>query len=136
MEVLKQQFWEKGGVLRTAFGKETEIRKHMGTHDEAFAKGYSELCLAFKTSWYGDLGDDEDEEGGVQLMDACDLLGGGTEGDPPRELMISVRVLSDEVGEIETVSGGRMRLDKGSQYYLAREDVENLVVMGALEIID
>lgn len=119
--------------MRTAFGKDTEIRKHMGTHDEAFAKGYSDLCLSFKTSWYGG---EEEEDQGLQLMDACDLLGGGTEADPPRELMISVRVLSDEIGEIETVSGGRMSLNKGSQYYLAREDVENLVVMGALEIIE
>lgn len=130
LEVLKDAFWEKGGVLSAAFGMETETRKHMAPVDEAFAKGYSELCLAFKTSWYG-----EERNGAAQLMDATDLLGGGTEAEPPRDLFVSVRVLTD-VGEVETVSGSRLSLNKGSQYYLAREDVENLVVLGALEIID
>lgn len=133
IDTLKEAFWEKGGMLALAFGSETDTRKHMAPVDEAFAKGYSDLCLAFKTSWYGDEEDERDP--GVQLMDAVDLLGGGTEQEPPRELFVSVRVVED-VGEIETVGGGRMTLSKGSQYFLAREDVEPLVVMGALEIIE
>jgi hypothetical protein len=134
IEVLKDKFWEKGGVLSAAFGAETDTRKHMATVDEAFAKGYAELCLAFKTSWYGDP-DERGEDNGVQLMDATDLLGGGVEAAPPRDLFVSVRVLSD-VGDVETVSGAKLSLNKGSQYFLAREDVENMVVQGFVEIID
>lgn len=136
MDTLKDRYWDKGGVLRDAFGAETECRKHMVPVDEAFAKGYSELCLAFKTSWYGA---DEDERqggrGGVQLMDALDLMGGGTAAEPPKDLMVSIRVLKD-IGEVEMISGSRMSLDFGCQYYLPREEVEGLVVSGLVEIID
>lgn len=132
MDVLKDRYWDKGGVLRDAFGAETECRKHMVPVDEGFAKGYSDLCLAFKTSWYGG---DEEGRGGVQLMDALDLVGGGTGGEPPRELMVSIRVLRD-IGEVEMMSGSRMSLDVGCQYYLPREEVEGLVVSGMVEIIE
>lgn len=125
--------------MGVAFGMGTEMRGKMVTVDEGFAKGYAELCLRFKTSWYGGDPDEEDEEDGgedgVQLMEAVDLLGGGTDSAPPRDLLVSVRVLKD-IGEIETLSGSRMSLNKGSQYYLALDDVDNLIVQGALERVD
>lgn len=137
VDLLKDLFWSKGGSLTNAFGDGTETRKHMAPADEAFAFEYWKLCLEFKTSVYGKLADGRinAHDPAVSLMDATDLLGGGTEMEPPRDLLVSVRVLKD-VGEVETLSGSRMTLVKGSQYYLAREDVENLVVAGALEIID
>ena len=132
-ETIKQHFWNKGGVLSSAFGQETEMRKNMAPVDEAFAKRYSDLCLSFKSSFF----EDPDYPGtqGPQLLDVIDLLGGGVESDPPRDLFVSVRVIKD-VGDVETVSGAKLSLNKGSQYYLQREDVENLVVQGFVEFID
>lgn len=157
IDVLRDRFWENGGVLSAAFGAETETRKAMTTTDEEFAKGYADLCLAFKTSVYGGGGGggaargyddesfgfdddderdpDDDDEGATQLMDAVDLLGGGTNLAPPKELMVDVRVARD-VGEVELLSGNRINLKKGAQYHLAREDVEAMIVAGDVEVIE
>ncbi|BGP42732.1 DNA replication protein psf1 [Rhodotorula kratochvilovae] len=150
LDILRDKFWESGGVLSAAFGAETETRKAMTTTDEAFAKGYADLCLAFKTSVYGKgprdddgdesfrFGDDEDEdddEPARQLMEAVDLLAGGTNLAPPKELMVDVRVVRD-VGEVELLSGNRINLKKGAQYHLAREDVESMIVAGDVEVIE
>lgn len=131
--VLRDQFWIKGGVLAAAFGADTDTRRQMATVDEVFAKGYADLCLAFKTSWF----EDADVRGarGPQLMDVIDLLGGGVDANPPKEVNVTVRVLRD-VGDVETVSGARLSLTRGSQYFLPREDVENMVVQGYVEIIE
>ncbi|GAA5895905.1 hypothetical protein JCM6882_001408 [Rhodosporidiobolus microsporus] len=144
VDTLRDRFWEHGGVLSAAFGAETETRRNMTTVDEAFAKGYSDLCLAFKTSFYGGgagggghgMFDDEDEDDEeIQLMDAVDVLGGGTNLNPPKELMVDVRVLKD-VGEVELLSGNRVNLMQGTQTFLAREDVEALVVAGEVELVE
>ncbi|KWU45067.1 hypothetical protein RHOSPDRAFT_17046, partial [Rhodotorula sp. JG-1b] len=119
VDVLKDKFWEHGGVLSAAFGSETETRRNMTTTDEVFAKGYADLCLAFKTSLYG----------------AVDLLGGGTRLSPPKDLMIDVRVLRD-VGHVELLSGNRINLKQGLQYHLARDDVEAMIVSGDVEVIE
>lgn len=133
LDTLKDRFWEKGGMLSAAFGAETDTRKHMTTADEGFAKSYAELCMKLKTSYY----EDADEPGtqGPQMMDAFDLLGGGVEAAPPKDVFVTVRVLKD-VGDVETVSGARLTLTKGSQYSLAREDIENMIVQGFVEIIE
>ncbi|GAA5974321.1 hypothetical protein JCM11641_006736 [Rhodosporidiobolus odoratus] len=150
IETLREKFWETGGVLSAAFGAETETRKSMTTVDEMFAKEYADLCLQFKTSMYGghskrrraedgmddsfdDFEEDEDEE--VQLMDAVDVLGGGTNLDPPKDLMVGIRVVRD-VGEVETLSGQRLNLKRGMQYHVQREEVEALVVNGDVEIVE
>ncbi|KAM0791936.1 hypothetical protein ACM66B_004188 [Microbotryomycetes sp. NB124-2] len=133
LDTIKNHFWEKGGVLSAAFGQETDVRRNMAPVDEAFAKAYSDLCLSFKSSYF----EDPDEPGtqGPQLLDVVDLLGGGTEAEPPKDLFVSVRVLK-EVGDVETISGAKLSLSKGSQYYVQRDDVENLVVQGFVELID
>ncbi|KAK4046588.1 DNA replication protein psf1 [Microbotryomycetes sp. JL201] len=133
IETIKQHFWDKGGVLSAAFGQETDVRRNMDPVDEAFAKAYSDLCLDFKSSYF----EDPDEPGmqGPQLLDVIDLLGGGTDAEPPKDLFVTVRVLK-EVGDVETLSGAKLSLSKGSQYYMQREDVENLVVQGFVEIIE
>ncbi|BGP19298.1 DNA replication protein psf1 [Rhodosporidiobolus nylandii] len=150
VDTIRERFWEAGGVLSTAFGAETETRRAMTTTDEAFAKGYADLCLALKTSYYGGAAagkrardmedsyfdpDDEDEDDPTQLMDAVDLLGGGTALNPPKELMVDVRVIKD-VGEVELLSGQRLNLRQGLQYHLAREDVEGMAVKGEVEIVE
>ncbi|GAA5952222.1 hypothetical protein JCM21900_000458 [Sporobolomyces salmonicolor] len=145
IDTIKDKFWEKGGVPSNVFAQGMETRSNMTTFDEAFAKGYSDLCLQFKTSWYGssrgdgdlmDEEDDYDDEGEpVQLMDAVDLFGGGTNIAPPKDLMVDVRVIKD-VGDVELLSGNRINLEKGKQYYLPREDVEAMVVSGAVELVE
>ncbi|GAA5878040.1 hypothetical protein JCM3774_005988 [Rhodotorula dairenensis] len=158
LDVLKDKFWHHGGVLSAAFGTGTETRANMTTTDEAFAKGYADLCLAFKTSLYGsssstransfdgddpdldpDSDDDQEEQDGgfqVPLIEAVDLLGGGTRLlSPPKELMIDVRVLRD-VGPVELLSGNTINLKQGLQYHLARDDVEAMIVAGDVEVID
>ncbi|KAI5478930.1 DNA replication complex GINS protein PSF1 [Pseudohyphozyma bogoriensis] len=132
IDTLKDKFWENGGILSAAFGSETETRRHMATVDEGFAKGYAELCLKLKESWYGDLEGDEEEEV-AQLMDATDVLGGGVDAPPPKDLWVSVRVVRD-VGEV-AIEGGTLMLSKGSMYHLVREEVESLIVLGYLEVI-
>lgn len=120
-------------MLSAAFGEGTEMRKNMVRVDEGFVKAYAELCRRTKSAW---IGDEEDEgEDGVGLLEVLDLVGGGVEADPPKELFVTVRVLVD-VGDVETVSGAKLGLTKGSQYFLAREDVENLVVQGYVEVIE
>jgi len=135
IDVLKDKYWEKGGVLSASFGAETDTRRNMATVDEGFAKAYADLCLTFKESWYGNLELDGDDDRPVQLLDAIDLLGGGVDAPPPRDLFVSVRVLRD-VGDVETASGARLSLSKGSQYHVNREDVETLLVQGYLELVD
>ncbi|GAA5905742.1 DNA replication protein PSF1 [Sporobolomyces salmoneus] len=147
IETIKDKFWEKGGVASNAFAQGMETRQNMTTFDEAFAKGYSDLCLQFKTSWYGgssrrerdefmeDEEDEEEEDELVQLMDAVDLFGGGTDIAPPKDLMVDVRVTKD-MGEVELLSGNRINLEKGKQYFLPREDVEAMVVSGAVELVE
>ena len=149
IDTVKDKFWEKGGVASNVFAQGMETRLNMTTFDEAFAKGYSDLCLQFKTSWYTgststtrerdpyDDGEDEEmeEEEPIQLMDAVDLFGGGTDLSPPRDLMVDVRVTKD-MGEVELLSGNRINLEKGKQYFLPREDVEAMVVSGAVELVD
>ncbi|GAA6061745.1 hypothetical protein JCM10212_000478 [Sporobolomyces blumeae] len=145
VDTVKDKFWEKGGVASNVFAQGMETRQNMTTFDEAFAKGYSDLCLQFKTSWYGghrerdadmdDDGDEDDEEEAIQLMDAVDLFGGGTDISPPKDLMVDVRVVKD-LGEVELLSGNRINLEKGKQYFLPREDVEAMVVSGAVEVVE
>ncbi|GAA5946819.1 hypothetical protein JCM3765_002029 [Sporobolomyces pararoseus] len=149
IDTIKDKFWEKGGVASNVFAQGMETRQNMTTFDEAFAKGYSDLCLQFKTSWYRGVGsrereiedymeeevDDEDEEEPTQLMDAVDLFGGGTNISPPKDLMVDVRVIKD-MGEVELLSGNRINLEKGKQYFLPREDVEAMVVSGAVELVE
>jgi len=151
IDTVKDKFWEKGGVASNVFAQGMETRQNMTTFDEAFAKGYSDLCLQFKTSWYrgqtirrerdpyADEDEEEDEEmeeeEPIQLMDAVDLFGGGTDLSPPKDLMVDVRVTKD-MGEVELLSGNRINLEKGKQYFLPREDVEAMVVSGAVELVD
>lgn len=150
LDLLKDKFWQHAGVLSAAFGAHTDTRANMTTTDEAFAKGYADLCLAYKTSLYGstrthrytphddqDMSDDDEEEDGFQvpLIEAVDLLGGGTRLSPPKDLMIDVRVLRD-VGPVELLSGNRINLQQGLQYHLAREDVEAMIVSGDVEVIE
>lgn len=147
IDTIKDKFWEKGGVASNAFAQGMETRQNMTTFDEAFAKGYSDLCLQFKTSWYGesyrrtqrdefmDEDDEENDEDLHQLMDAVDLFGGGTDISPPKDLMVDVRVTKD-MGEVELLSGNRINLEKGKQYFLPREDVEAMVVSGAVELVE
>ncbi|GAA6009480.1 hypothetical protein JCM11491_003573 [Sporobolomyces phaffii] len=146
IDTIKDKFWHAGGVASNVFAQGMETRQNMTTFDEAFAKGYADLCLEFKTSWYGHAADrdrddfmdhDEDDEDDdpVQLLDAVDLFGGGTDLSPPNDLMVDVRVTKD-MGEVELLSGNRINLEKGKQYFLPREDVEAMVVSGAVELVE
>lgn len=134
MQTIVDTFWRKGGIVSAAFGAQTETRKRMTPQDERFAKGYADLCLRYKTSFLGeqDEDDDDDDDEPVQIMDATELFGSDQ---PPRDVFVSVRCLQD-IGDVETASGARLSLNKGSLYYVAREDVENLITLGAVEIVD
>eukprot|EP00049_Salpingoeca_infusionum_P002137 m.54311 g.54311 ORF g.54311 m.54311 type:complete len:195 (+) comp11408_c1_seq1:325-909(+) len=52
---------------------------------------------------------------------------------PPKELDIKVRVLSDDVGEVETETGETLALAAGSEHLVRRTDVEQLIRQGQLE---
>lgn len=133
VELIKNRFWDKGGLVGVAFGSDNAMRKNMSKEDEEFASGYSQLCIKLKSQSI--LDPDSNDEDELNLTDALDLLSGGVDVEPPKELYVSVRVLGD-VGEVESADGGVMSLSKGSQYFLAREDVENLVVRGSVEVIE
>lgn len=134
MQTIVEAFWNKAGIVSAAFGAQTDTRKKMGPQDERFAKGYADLCLRYKTSMLGviDEEDDDDDDDAVQIMDATELFGSLR---PPKDVYISVRCLQD-IGEVETPSGAKLSLNKGSLYYVAREDVEDLITLGALEIVE
>ena len=53
---------------------------------------------------------------------------------PPTELLLSVRALKD-VGRVMTESG-EISLERGCEYSLRRNDVEQLIRQGVLELID
>lgn len=118
-DVIVDKLWEAGGLLGVAFKSNTDSRKHLATVDEAFAKSYETLLLEYRN------------DPGL----ATDILSGGVEDAlPPLELFVKVRA-TKEVGEIETTSG-KIKLTKGSQYFMNRDEVANLIVQGFLEVID
>lgn len=118
-DVIVDKLWEAGGLVGTAFKSNTDSRKHLATVDEAFAKAYETLLLEYRN------------DDGL----ATDILSGGVdEMLPPVELFVKVRVIK-EVGEIETANG-KIKLTKGSQYFMNRDEVANLIVQGFLEVID
>lgn len=118
-DVIADKLWEAGGLLSIAFKSNTDSRRNLATVDEAFAKSYEELLLNYRNE--------------KEL--ATDILAGGVEDMlPPLELFVKVRAMK-EVGEIETTSG-KIKLTKGSQYYMNRDEVSNLIVQGFLEVID
>ena len=132
LDTLKDKYWEKGGLLRVAFNSNTDSRKNMTTADEAFIKDYHQLCQKLKLSYY----EDADEPGmqGPAMMEAFDILSGGVDAEAPSDILVTVRVLQD-AGNVETGSGARLNLTKGSQYSLPQEDVEEWVVNGYVEIV-
>ncbi|KAK4699692.1 SWI/SNF chromatin-remodeling complex subunit SWI1, partial [Phenoliferia sp. Uapishka_3] len=136
IETLQEKFWENGGTLRAAFSEEDapETRKHLATVDIAFVQKYNDLCVAFKESMYGELDDRGDT--GVQLMQATQLLAGGTTMPPPRDVYVSVRVVGESQSLESKNGGGVLSLHKGSQYHVPFEDVEDLLVSGTLELIE
>lgn len=124
LNLIQHLLWENGGLLSiatantTATGGGAELKKNLATVDQAFIKSYEELCLRYRNN--------------NNLMDAMDILGGGVEyAQPPTEVFVNVRVMR-EVGEIETVHG-TIKLTKGNQYFMNRDEVANLIVQGYLE---
>ncbi|KAM0756136.1 hypothetical protein T439DRAFT_21609 [Meredithblackwellia eburnea MCA 4105] len=135
LETLQDKFWERGGVLRQAFSEEEapETRKNMDPVDINFTQAYAKLCVDFKESYYGREMDEEDPP--VQLMEATSLLSGGTTEPPPKEFLVSVRVIGEGI-VLEAKSGNVLSLHKGSQYLVPYEDVEDMLVMGTVELIE
>ena len=153
MGVIKDKLWDAGGLMGAAFPVGSDGRAHMAPLDEVFAKAYESVLFEYRNallpaedpphevSKRAPYGPKLDQNGNsimkkrYRLFDATDILSGGTEGlDPPTEIFVNVRVMK-EVGDIETKKG-KLSLTKGSQYYLVREEVENLLVQGFLEVID
>lgn len=135
LDLLRDKLWTAGGVKSAAYGAASESGRHMTDVDAGFARKYYELCNAFKTSSYGGGHPEMGGEGGTPLDEAVELMAGGVELGPPRELMVSVRATRD-VGEVLLpVSLKRVVLSKGSQYYLPRAEVDQFVVSGELEIV-
>ena len=153
MEVIRDKLWETGGLMGAAFPVGSDGRAHMAPLDEVFAKAYESVLFEYRNallpaedpphevSIRAPYGPKVDQNGNLvmkkryRLIDATDILSGGTEGlEPPTEIFVNVRVMK-EVGEVETKKG-KLSLTKGSQYYLVREEVENLLVQGFLEVIE
>ena len=126
LDTLRDKFWENGGTLRAAFSEDEapDTRKHLATVDIAFVQKYNELCVGFKESMYGDLETRADP--GVPLMQATQLLAGGTTMPPPRDVFVSVRVVGESQSLESKTGGGVLSLHKGSQYHVAFEDVEEI----------
>ncbi|KAL8283670.1 hypothetical protein RQP46_005465 [Phenoliferia psychrophenolica] len=136
LDILRDKYWENGGTLRAAFSESEapETRKHLASADITFVQKYNDLCVEFKESWYGDPEDLVDPP--VQLMQATQLLAGGTTMPPPRDVFVSVRVVGESQSLESKNGGGVLSLHKGSQYHVPFEDVEDLLVNGTLELIE
>lgn len=117
LETIEDIMWESGGLTSLAFKSDSDSKKHLATVDEAFSKTYERLLLEYRND---------------EASAATDVLSGGVESlIPPTELFVLVRSLYD-IGEIET-SSGKINLTKGSQCFMHRDDVANLIVQGLLE---
>lgn len=153
VDTIRDTLWNAGGLVGAAFPAGTDARAHMAPIDETFAKAYEAILFDYRNallpaedppheiSKRAPYGPKRDQHGNIvmkkryRLFDATDLLSGSTESiEPPKELFVNVRVIK-EVGDVATKKG-TLSLTKGSQYYLVRDEVENLIVQGFLEVID
>lgn len=103
---LEELRWDVGAVLPM------HVRANLSQHEVEYFSNYSKGLNTYM------------QEIGLDL--ASDLA-------PPKELYIEVRVLED-VGEIATEEGS-VNLEKDTQHFLRRSDVEPLIRQGMLEHI-
>lgn len=116
LEKLRELAWAGGGVGGSS-SLSSRTRQSLSPHEVEFFKDYLGLLNEYKSG----LGDDYD----------IDVTGATL--DPPKDLLIQVRVLKN-AGEIVTEYGA-IHLDKNSQFYVRRTDVERLIVQGYLQQI-
>jgi len=104
-ERIRNLCWELGAV------PPQEVKENMSRAEQEFYRGYSKVLTTYK-SHYLDL----------------DLTAASV---PPKELFVEVRVLKD-CGELQT-EYGVINLQKNSQHFLRRTDVEHLIKQGYLQ---
>ncbi|PVU99316.1 hypothetical protein BB559_000819 [Furculomyces boomerangus] len=97
------------------------VSSNITVFERNFVQEYSQITKSYREKVEASLGDDIDLDWTASLEK------------PPRDLFIEVRVLQ-ECGEIQT-EFGTVNLEKGSQHYLRRSDVENLINLGYLQHI-
>lgn len=102
---IRRLCWELGAV------PPPEVKANMSRAEQEFYRGYSKVLTSYKAH-YLDL----------------DLTAASV---PPKELFVEVRVLRD-CGELQT-EYGVVNLQKNSQHFLRRTDVEHLIKQGYLQ---
>lgn len=112
LDHLEQTFWASGGALQHTLN-EGDTRSKLSPHEADFLKAYNDLVLDYKN----------------EFIDVFDL-GGGVER-PPKELMVTVRVVRD-CGVVMTEKGP-IDFQKGQRFTIQRSDVERLLVQGYIE---
>ncbi|KAJ3122997.1 hypothetical protein HK098_002293 [Nowakowskiella sp. JEL0407] len=104
--------WENGAVDLL---KDNSARTILSPPEQDFLKGYLGLVTAYKGRF-------QEADLGAAMV-------------PPKDVFVTVRVVKDGCGEVQTMSGP-IRLIKNSQHYLRRSDIEHLITRGFLQHID
>mmetsp|Transcript_20516 Transcript_20516/g.62564 ORF Transcript_20516/g.62564 Transcript_20516/m.62564 type:complete len:127 (-) Transcript_20516:881-1261(-) len=105
---LQRMRWATGPVLPA------DAQKAASAGEREFFRGYDALVSSYSQA--------------IGLDLAADIS-------PPTELYLAVRALKD-VGEVMTESGGSIDLQTGCQYSLRRNDVDQLIRQGFVELIE
>ncbi|KAL2919294.1 DNA replication protein psf1 [Polyrhizophydium stewartii] len=109
LDRLVEMLWDGPGGASTASSLPDATTHQMSIHECEFVDGYKALASALRGHF-------------------IDLDLGASIAVPPRDVFAEIRVLVD-CGEIMTESGP-LRLTAGSQHYLRRSDVEDLILSG------
>ncbi|KAJ1557689.1 DNA replication protein psf1 [Nowakowskiella sp. JEL0078] len=109
--------WENGALdlLPQTSGAVGAERALLSPPEQEFMKDYMGLVTAYKGRFM-------DIDLGAALV-------------PPKDVFVTVRVVKDGCGEVQTISGP-VRLTKNSQHYLRRTDIEHLITRGFLQHVD
>lgn len=105
--------WMMGGGASTASVLSPEIKAHMSPLEIDFAQEYKSLASEYRGHFL-------DVNLGAGLV-------------PPKDIFAEIRVIKD-CGELLTESGP-VQLAAGTQHYLRRADVENLILQGLVSHI-
>eukprot|EP00842_Homolaphlyctis_polyrhiza_P004428 jgi/Hompol1/4987/HPOL_004072-RA len=103
-----QTLWESGSGASTASSLPQETMQQMSLHENGFVAGYKALASRLRGQFL-------DINLGAALV-------------PPKDVFVEIRVTRD-CGEIMT-EGGPLQLAAGTQHYLRRVDVEDLILSG------
>ncbi|KAI8924836.1 hypothetical protein BC831DRAFT_463381 [Entophlyctis helioformis] len=111
LDRITRTLWTHGGGASTASALPASLQHHISLHESEFAADYCRLASNLRGQFL-------DIDLGAGLL-------------PPRDVFTEVRVVRD-CGEVMT-EGGPLLLETGTQHFLKRTDVEDLIRSGDVQ---